>query len=219
MTMFAGRDVGFKRTAVCVVDGSGRTLWRGVVDTYPQAIAVALGCWREELGKVGLESGSMSPWLARGLAVLGFPVICMDARRDLAFMAPIEDVARLARMQDIGVYLGLTPKRYQSGETDVGLGISHQGDAMARPYLYEAANVLLTTVRSPSALKRSQARQAALTQASTRGSGAQACRGPRPNLEGWYAFRGGIGRKRERGYRERKEQHQERSSILISPGD
>jgi transposase len=39
-------------------------------------------------------------------------------------------------MRDIGVYLGLTPKRYQSGETDVGLGISHQGDAMARHYLF-----------------------------------------------------------------------------------
>ncbi len=71
----------------------------------------------------------------------------------LAFMAAIEDVGRFARMRDIGVYLGLTPKRYQSGETDVGLGISHQGDMMARHYLYEAANVLLTTVRSPSALK------------------------------------------------------------------
>ncbi|MFZ0709895.1 MAG: IS110 family transposase, partial [Terrimicrobiaceae bacterium] len=29
----------------------------------------------------------------------------------------------------------------------------HQGDAMARHYLYEAANVLLSTVRSQSALK------------------------------------------------------------------
>lgn len=71
----------------------------------------------------------------------------------LAFMAAIEDVGRFRRMRDIGAYLGLTPKRYQSGETDVVLGISRQGDAMARHYLYEAANVLLTTVRSPSALK------------------------------------------------------------------
>ena len=298
MTMFAGLDVGFKRTAVCVVDSSGRIVWRGVVDTHPQAIAAALHRWRGEIEKVGLETGSMSPWLARGLGVLGIPVVCMDARRAadaiksrrvksdkadafalaemlrtgwystvhvksedshrlkallgardqpvrakralgnqvrgllrpfgirlpsrqgtkkfaeaahqavahdvmlsasitalmealaaiegqlarlddrlkelarrspvcwrlmsvpgvgpivaLAFMAAIEDVGRFDRMRDIGVYLGLTPKRYQSGETDVGLGISHQGDAMARHYLYEAANVLLTTVRSPSALK------------------------------------------------------------------
>jgi transposase len=47
----------------------------------------------------------------------------------------------------------LTTRRYQSSETDVVLGISRQGDAMARHYLYEAANVLLTTVKRPSALK------------------------------------------------------------------
>jgi transposase len=44
----------------------------------------------------------------------------------LAFVAAIEDVGRFRRMRDIGVYLGLTPKRYQPGETEVGLGISHQ---------------------------------------------------------------------------------------------
>ena len=80
----------------------------------------------------------------------------------LAFMAAIEDVGRFRRMRDIGVYLGLTPRRYQSGETDVVLGISQQGDAMARHYLYEAANVLLddgaarlaTQELGPQALKR-----------------------------------------------------------------
>jgi transposase len=71
----------------------------------------------------------------------------------LAFMAAIEDINRFRRMRSVGAYLGLTTRRYQSGETDVVLGISRQGDAMARHYLYEAANVLLTTVRRPSALK------------------------------------------------------------------
>src|SRR5262249_23105565 len=60
---------------------------------------------------------------------------------------------RFRRMRSVGAYLGLTTRRYQSSETDVVLGISRQGDAMARHYLYEAANVLLTTVRRPSALK------------------------------------------------------------------
>ena len=32
MAMFAGLDVGFKRTAVCVIDGAGVVVWRGVVD-------------------------------------------------------------------------------------------------------------------------------------------------------------------------------------------
>ena len=37
MRVFAGLDVGFRRTAVCVVDKAGRIVWRGVVDTHPEA--------------------------------------------------------------------------------------------------------------------------------------------------------------------------------------
>jgi len=80
MRMFAGLDVGFKRTAVCVVDEAGRIVWRGVVDTHPEALSRALQRWGGKLAKVGLESGSMTPWLARELAKARFPVVCMDAR-------------------------------------------------------------------------------------------------------------------------------------------
>ena len=71
----------------------------------------------------------------------------------MAYIAAIEDPNRFKRTRDIGAYLGLTAKRYQSGETDVRLGISKQGDSMARHYLYEAANVLLTTVKKRFALR------------------------------------------------------------------
>lgn len=71
----------------------------------------------------------------------------------LAYIAAIEDPHRFRRTRDIGAYLGLTEKRYQSAETDIGMGISKQGDAMARHYLYEAANVMLTSVRKRSALR------------------------------------------------------------------
>ena len=74
-------------------------------------------------------------------------------RTALAYMAAIENVDRFRRTRDIGAYLGLTERRYQSAETDVGMGISKQGDAMARHYLYEAANVLLTTVKKRFALR------------------------------------------------------------------
>ena len=73
-------------------------------------------------------------------------------RTALAYMAAIENIDRFRRTRDIGAYLGLTERRYQSAETDVGMGISKQGDAMARHYLYEA-NVLLTTVRKRFALR------------------------------------------------------------------
>src|SRR5262249_31104328 len=80
MKMFAGLDVGFKRTAVCVLDEAGRIVWRGVVDTHPEALSRALQRWGGKLAKIGLESGSMTPWLVRELAKVGFPVVCMDAR-------------------------------------------------------------------------------------------------------------------------------------------
>lgn len=71
----------------------------------------------------------------------------------LAFRAAIEDPNRFSRTRDIGSYLGLTEKRYQSAETDIRMGISKQGDVMARHYLYEAANVMLTTVKKRFALR------------------------------------------------------------------
>ena len=46
---------------VCVLDEAGRIVWRGVVDTHPEALSRALQRWGGKLAKVGLESGSMTP--------------------------------------------------------------------------------------------------------------------------------------------------------------
>jgi hypothetical protein len=81
MELYAGLDVSLKRTEICVVDGAGGIVWRGRTDTHPEMIADALCRWRVALVKVGLETGSTTPWLARGLRALGFPVVVMDARR------------------------------------------------------------------------------------------------------------------------------------------
>jgi len=53
----------------------------------------------------------------------------------------------------VGVHFGLTPKKYQSGETDVTGRISKIGDAGVRTALYEAANVILTRPVKGSSLK------------------------------------------------------------------
>jgi transposase len=81
MTMFAGLDVGGRRTAVCVVDEAGKIVWRGVVDTHPEMIDAALKRFDGKLAKVGLESGPFTPHLFRSLAAMGYPMVCMDARR------------------------------------------------------------------------------------------------------------------------------------------
>jgi transposase len=53
----------------------------------------------------------------------------------------------------VGAHFGLTPKKYQSGETDVTGRISKIGDGGVRTALYEAANVILTRPVKGSTLK------------------------------------------------------------------
>ena len=56
----------------------------------------------------------------------------------LAFTAAVDDPGRFRRSRDIGAYLGLVPRRYQSGEVDYTGGISKCGDRRVRTLLYEA---------------------------------------------------------------------------------
>jgi transposase len=71
----------------------------------------------------------------------------------LAFRATIDRPDRFRRSRDVGAHLGLTPKRYQSGETDIQGGISRCGDELARTALHEAAHSLLVRSRKWSALR------------------------------------------------------------------
>jgi transposase len=71
----------------------------------------------------------------------------------LAFTAAIDDPKRFRRSRDIGAYLGLVPRRYQSGEVDYSGSISKCGDRRVRTLLYEAANVMLTRYKAPLKLK------------------------------------------------------------------
>ena len=72
----------------------------------------------------------------------------------LTFACAIDDPARFTSSKQVGPYLGLTPKKYQSGETDYTGRISKHGDASVREALYEAAHIMLTKpIRGCSELK------------------------------------------------------------------
>src|SRR5918912_2521931 len=70
-----------------------------------------------------------------------------------SFATAVEDPENFRRSRSVGAWLGLTPRRYQSGEVDYDGHISRRGDAHLRGLLYEAATVLLTRVRGDSALR------------------------------------------------------------------
>ena len=62
----------------------------------------------------------------------------------LTYAGAIDDPARFKSSKQTGAHFGLTPKKYQSGNTDVSGRISKIGDAAVREALYQAAHVMLT---------------------------------------------------------------------------
>ena len=60
----------------------------------------------------------------------------------------MDDPARFRSSRSVGAYVGLTSRRYQSGEMDYGGRISRRGDQRLRTDLHEAANSLLCRVKS-----------------------------------------------------------------------
>jgi transposase len=61
----------------------------------------------------------------------------------LTYHATVDVPARFRNSRAVGAVLGLTPCKYQSGESDRTGAISKCGDAMMRVMLYEAAQILL----------------------------------------------------------------------------
>jgi transposase len=297
MTHYIGLDVSQKLTAICVVDDTGRRLWRGQCASDPEPIERAVRRHGGEDARVGIETGPMTPWLVHELRGRGLAVTCLDARHAraalkmqinktdqndaeglaqimrtgwyrsvhvksfdshrarallgaraqlvgmttrlsnhirgvlkifgmlpgagrglpfdrrvetlladraevapivrpmlaawrqlrqqtaafdkavhmlvkssptcrhlmgvpgigvlsvLAYVSMIEDPARFRRSRSVGAHLGLTPKRYQSGEIDRSGRISKCGDTLARTLMYEAAVVLMSRVKRASVLK------------------------------------------------------------------
>lgn len=297
MSHSVGLDVSQKSTAICVVDTNGKRIWRGICPTEPAQISQSVFKHAGADAKVGVETGSMTPWLVHGLRAAGIDVECLDARRvksalqmrlnktdhndaeglaqvmrtgwyrpvhvksidaqqarsllgaraqlvgmrtrlsnmvrgvlktfgllpganrglrfdrrvealiadepevalivqpllttwrqlreqitvfdkavqrrvransicrllmtvpgvgplsALAFVSTIENPDRFSRSRAVGAHLGLTPRRYQSGEIDRSGRISGCGDALTRTLMYEAAIVILHRVKRPLHLK------------------------------------------------------------------
>jgi transposase len=71
----------------------------------------------------------------------------------LTYAAGVDDPARFENSKQVGAHYGITPKRYQSGDTDYTGRISKIGDKSVRTALYQAAHIILTRPVKASALK------------------------------------------------------------------
>ena len=62
----------------------------------------------------------------------------------LTYAAAVDDPSRFKSSKRVGAHFGMTPRKYQSGETDYTGGISKIGDGTVRTALFEAAHVIMT---------------------------------------------------------------------------
>ena len=71
----------------------------------------------------------------------------------ICFTTAIEDPNNFKKSRSVGAWLGLTTRRYQSGQVDYDGHISRRGDRHVRSLLYEAATVILTRSSAESGLR------------------------------------------------------------------
>jgi len=79
----------------------------------------------------------------------------------LYFVLKLGDPDRFERLRDVGAFIGLCPRRDQSGENDPQLRISKRGDVYLRRLLVSAAQYILGPFGPPSALRQYGLRLAA----------------------------------------------------------
>jgi transposase len=149
------RGFGLKVGPITTRSFEGRI--RELVEGHPTLLAVAdalllaratLG---EQLGKLQKRLVSLARDDMRARLLMTTPGVGVLVA--LTYVSAIDDPARFRSSKATGAHFGLTPKKYQSGETDVTGRISKIGDASVRTALYEAANVILTRPVKGSLLK------------------------------------------------------------------
>jgi transposase len=140
---------GFKRRADELVAGEleASPSMRGLVEALLRARAAVLGEIKEFDRRL-LAIARAHP-LAR-LFMTAPGVGCITA---LSVASAFDQAQRFRRSSSAGAYLGLTPRRYQSGEVDRSGRISKHGSSLTRKHLYEAATALLSRTTRFSRLK------------------------------------------------------------------
>lgn len=100
------------------------------------------------LHKMMLDAVRTEPTCRRLMTVSG-----VGALTAVTYFTTIDDPARFEHSRDVGAHLGLTPRKYASGEIDRNGAISKCGDALLRATLHQAALALLTRTQRWSAIK------------------------------------------------------------------
>jgi transposase len=82
------------------------------------------------------------------------PIHGVGSLTALAFVLSIDDPQRFTKSRDVGCFLGLRPRKWQSGDQDPQLGITRAGDPYLRRLLVQCAHYILGPFGTDSDLRR-----------------------------------------------------------------
>ena len=111
------------------------------LETIAEALLSAHAVLLRELKAFEKQVRSMARSDAKARLLMSTPAVGPIVA--LTYSSAIDDPARFKSSKRVGPHFGLTPRKYQSGQTDVAGRISKIGDATVRTALYEAAHIML----------------------------------------------------------------------------
>lgn len=136
--MFGKRVGGFKRRAQEILDKE-----LPVAPELVPVFAALLQARRDILAQIAVLDSRIRAVAKRHKTVcLLMTAPGVGAITAMAVVAAFDDASRFRRSSSVGAYLGLTPRRYESGEISRNGRVSKRGDTFTRKCLYEAANAI-----------------------------------------------------------------------------
>jgi transposase len=149
-----------KTFGLIVPKGAGRVFEGNVRCLLADEAALAriilplLDAWRSLRTRAAdLEKQLLASSRGNEAAALLMTIPGIGAVTASSYVAAIEDPTNFKSSRSVGAWLGLTTRRYQSGEVDYDGHISRRGDSHLRALLYEAATTVLTRVAADSDLR------------------------------------------------------------------
>ena len=123
MNTYIGLDVSLASTAVCVLNEKGKVLREANVASEPDALVQFFEDLPYPISCVGLEAGSLSQWLYKGMTDAGVPTVLMETRQVKGFLKTIpiktdrRDALGIARLLQAGWATSVHCKSVPAQET------------------------------------------------------------------------------------------------------
>lgn len=89
MRYYVGLDVSLKTTSICILDEKGKRVIEAEVESTPGSIGSFLQKSEFGIEQIGLESGSLTHYLKKGLLKMGYQVAVMESRKMAAILSTI----------------------------------------------------------------------------------------------------------------------------------